>query len=165
MTIRNGTGDVMASKELAPGVITAVMARLATAAQTATRRGLLETAAAVAHQAQVNASTGSHAYGTPTPARPGTGPAIISRTLVNSIAYSTPLPQGVDWVARVGARSGMYPAYRGRTRRTPSSEYGRYLETGLRNGTTYPWLVPASRIVPIVAPVLFAAAFARLSLT
>jgi len=155
----------VASIEIAPGVITGLMAKLATKSQVATRQGLAVTAAAVARQAQTNASTGRHAYGTPTPARPGTGPAIISQTLVNSIAYSTPLPHGVDWVSRVGPRMGMYPAYRGRTSTTPSSKYGRYLETGLRNGVTYPWLLPASRIAIVAGPVAFAAAFARISIT
>lgn len=149
----------MASVELVPGAFSELFARVATQSQAAARRGLSVTAAAVAHQAQINASTGVHAYGTPTPAHPGTGPAIISQTLVNSIAYSTPLPQGVDWECRVGPRVGMYPAYRGRTGKTPSSKYGGYLETGLRNGATYPWLRPAANIAAIAAPVAFAAAF------
>lgn len=154
---------IVASIELVPGVFTALFTRIAAQTQMATRQGLTVTAAAVAHQAQTNASTGSHAYGTPTPARPGTGPAKISGTLVNSIAYSTPLPQGVDWVCRIGPRVGMYPAYVGRTSKTPSSLYGGYLETGLRNGVTYPWLRPAANIVPIAATTAFAAAFARLA--
>lgn len=154
-----GPGAV-ASYELTPGVFTALFARVATQAQAATQEGLTVVAAAVAHQAQINASTGTHAYGTPTPATPGTGPAIISGTLVASVAFSLPIPSGVGWSCRVGPRSGMYPAYRGRVSKTPSSKYGFYLETG-DHRITYPWLLPASRIGPIAGPVAFTAAFAR----
>lgn len=146
--------------ELAPGVLTALFARAAALAQARTGIALTATAAAVAHQAQTNASTGRHEYGTPTPASPGTGPAIISRTLVNSVAFSHPVPQGVGWVCRVGPRVGMYPAYRGKRGTTPSSKYGYYLETGLRNGATYPWLRPAGRIGGHAAVVAFQRAFA-----
>lgn len=150
----------MATIELKPGAFEALFAKASVSVQRNTRQGLMVTAAAVAHQAQINVSTGSHAYGTPTPAHPGTGPAVISGTLKNSIAYSTPLPQGLDWVCRIGARSGMYPAYGGRTGKTPSARYGYYLETALRNGTTYPWLLPAAKIAAVAAPVAFRAAFA-----
>lgn len=150
----------MAAVELAPGVFTAVFARIAVQAQARAAIGLAATAAAIAHQAQINASTGSHVYGTPTPARPGTGPAIISRTLVGSVAFSTPLPLGVGWVCRVGVRSGMYPAYNGNRGKTPSSRYGYYLEKHMRNGVTYPWLLPAAHIAHVAAPVAFRRAFA-----
>jgi hypothetical protein len=150
----------MPTIEMTPGAFDALFAKAASVTQMNTRRGLQETAAAVAHQAQINVSTGSHAYGTPTPAQPGTGPATISETLKRSIAYSLPLPQGIDWVSRIGARSGMYPAYGGRTSKTPSSRYGYYLETALRNGTTYPWLLPAAKIAAVAAPVAFRLAFA-----
>jgi hypothetical protein len=139
--------------------VTAVFARVAVLAQARTAAALTATAAAVAHQAQTNASTGSHTYGTPTPARPGTGPATISKTLVNSVAYSLPRPFGVGWSCRVGPRVGMYPAYAGRRGTTPSSVYGRYLETGLRNHTTYPWLRPAGHIGSIAGVVAFRRAF------
>jgi hypothetical protein len=145
--------------ELAPGAIAAVFARAAVLAQARTAAGLAATAAAVAHQAQVNASTGSHTYGTPTPAYPGTGPATISRTLVNSIAFSTPKAHGMGWTCRVGPRVGMYPAYAGRRGTTASSRYGYYLEHGLRNGATYPWLRPAGRIGSIAGVVAFRRVF------
>ena len=145
--------------ELTPGAFTAVFARASVLAQQRSRTGLEATAAAVAHQAQINASVGTHAYRTPTPASPGTGPAIISKTLVNSIAFSAPMPNGLGWQSRIGPRSGMYPAYAGRRQKTPSSKYGGYLETNLRNGVTYPWLRPAGHIGVIAGPVAFLAAF------
>jgi hypothetical protein len=146
--------------ELVSGAIAAVFARAAVLAQARSAAGLTATAAAVAHQAQVNASTGSHSYGTPTPAYPGTGPATISRTLVNSIAFSLPVPRGLGWACRVGPRVGMYPAYGGRRSTTPSSKYGGYLEHGLRNGATYPWLRPAGHIASHAGMVAFHRAFA-----
>jgi hypothetical protein len=127
--------------------------------QRRTAAALTVTAAAVARQAQTNASVGRHAYGTPTPASPGTGPAIISGTLVGSIAFSTARPAALGWEARVGARSGMYPAYNGRRMTTASAEYGRYLENDMRYGPPFPWLVPAGRIARIAGPVAFRAAF------
>lgn len=145
--------------ELVPGAIATVFARAAVLAQARTAAGLAATAAAVAHQAQTNASIGSHAYGTSTPARPGTGPATISQTLVNSVAYSLPVAHGVGWTCRVGPRVGMYPAYAGRRGTTPSSRYGGYLERGLKNGATYPWLRPAGHIGSIAGVVAFRAAF------
>lgn len=147
--------------ELRAGVFTTIFAKAAMQAQTRTGEGLAATAEAIARQARINASTGSHAYGTRTPAHPGGGPATISRTLVNSIAFSPPMPQGVDWVCRVGARSGMYPPYSARWKsKTPSSRYGYYLETGVRHGVTYPWLRPATHIAVVTAPVLFQRVFA-----
>lgn len=146
--------------ELAAGSVAAVFTRLASEVQLRTPVALTTVAARIARQAQVNASTGRHSYGTPTPAWPGTGPAIISQTLVNSVTFTTPIPVGAGWTARVGPRVGMYPAYAGRRSGTPSSRYGYYLETGLRNGAVYPWLRPALRISHVVVPVTFAAVFA-----
>lgn len=145
--------------ELAPGAIAAVFARAAVLAQARTATALTATAAAVAHQAQTNASTGSHTYGTRTPAYPGTGPASISRTLVNSVAFSPPVPRGLGWACRVGPRVGMYPAYAGRRSTTPSSKYGGYLEHGLKNGATYPWLRPAGHLGSLAGVVAFRRAF------
>lgn len=146
--------------ELAPGVISAVCERAVTLAQARAGVALTATAAAVAHQAQINASTGRHAYRTPTPARPGTGPAIISQTLVNSIAFSPARAHALGFTARVGARSGMYPAYDGTRRKTPSSSYGYYLEKDMRYGPPFPWLVPAGRIGRVAGPAVFRRVFA-----
>lgn len=146
--------------ELRPGLFVELFERVAQQAQARAGAALTVTAAAVAHQAQTNASVGSHVYGTPTPASPGTGPAIISQTLVNSVAFSPARPAALGWSARVGARSGMYPAYRGRRQKTQSSDYGRYLENNMRYGPPFPWLVPAGHIGHIAGPVAFRRAFA-----
>lgn len=145
--------------ELAPGVFAAIFEKVAVQAQARTAAGLALTAAAVAKQAQHNASVGTHAYRTPTPASPGTGPAIISKTLVNSVAFSTPRRSTLGWSTRVGPRIGMYPAYNGKRQKTPSSKYGGYLERHMRNGVTYPWLLPAKNIVPVAGVVAFRKAF------
>jgi hypothetical protein len=145
--------------ELQSGVFTDLVAKAGLKASAATAVALEATAAATAHQATVNASTGRHSYGTPTPARPGTGPAIISGTLTGAVDYSTAIAHGVDWVCRVGVKSGRYPTYNGKTSSTPASRYGYYLDTGLRNGTTYPWLLPSRHIAALAAPRLFQQAF------
>jgi hypothetical protein len=106
-------------------------------------RELLESLAeAVVEQAKGNTSNGQHAYGTPTPASPGSGPAMISGTLKDSIGHSEPIPNAMGWSLKVGPRPDCYPNYG--SGRTPADRYGYYLETGLRNGDTYPWLKPAA---------------------
>lgn len=130
---------------LRPGVFIELFGKMAIQAQLRTPMALDIVALAAEKQAKINASTGSHAYGTPTPASPGTGPAQISGTLVRSITHSTPMPHGLGWSAKVGTAAGMYPVYRTLAggvvkSRTPSSKYGYYLEKGLRNGARYPFL-------------------------
>lgn len=122
------------------------MARLAEQG-TARGRELVEgLAEALVEQARANTSSnGSHSYGTPTPASPGGGPAQISGTLTDSIGHSEPVPDLGGWSIKVGPRTGQYPPY-GR-RATSADRYGYYLETGLRNGATYPWLKPAADAV------------------
>ena len=102
------------------------------------------TAVAVVAEAQAkrNASTGSHRYGTPTPARPGTGPAVISGNLRRSITHSEVALNSIGVMEiKVGTGVGFAPPY-GHSR-TPANKYGYYLETGLRNGASYPFLKPA----------------------
>lgn len=75
-----------------------------------------------------------------TSASAGGPPALVSGTLRRSITHTPVAPAGfAGWRTKVGTHVGMYPPYGGR-RRTPSSKYGFYLETGLRNGATYPFL-------------------------
>lgn len=126
--------------ELAVGVFTVLFGKLAAAAQVKTGAALEPVALAVETEAKRNASNGQHRYGTRTPARPGSGPAKISGTLVGSITHTTPVPDGFGWKTRVGVAGGQYPPY---NHRTHSGRYGYYLETGLRNGATYPFLRPA----------------------
>lgn len=150
--------------ELRPGIFTAGFAKLATEGDARTRLALEPLALAVERQARINASNGRHAYGTKTPARPGEGPAVISGTLKRSVGH-TPIEKGFDgWSTKVGPRLGFTPPY-GRSP-TPADRYGYYLETGLRNGATYPWLKPAAEFACKISAVtiynkLYGAAWGR----
>jgi hypothetical protein len=141
--------------ELSSGAFAELFATLATRVQVATPLALTPLALAVEREAKLNASNGEHARGTKTPASPGQGPARISGTLVRSITHSEPRPTGGGWEVKVGTAGGLYPPY---SRHTASSRYGRYLETGLRNGSTYPFLHPALHKVVTDARELFARA-------
>ncbi|MFG2412268.1 hypothetical protein [Streptomyces goshikiensis] len=111
---------------------------------------------AIERQAKVNASNGAHKRGTPTPASPGTGPAVISGTLRRSITHSPVTLTGAGWETKVGTGAGISPPYG----RTPASRYGLALETGLRNGSTFPFLKPAYQFgITIVAPQLYASIY------
>lgn len=136
------------ASELRPGVIRGLLAKVTAEAENMTRLGLTEAALALERQAKENVlKGGTHKYGTPTPARPGGFPALISGTLRRSITHSPVRKIAFGWETRVGTAGGVYPPY-GKTR-TEAAKYGRYLETGLRNGATYPWLLPAFHtIVP-----------------
>ncbi len=144
--------------ELTPGVLRQLLLRINSQGRAATRTGLIGLADAVAKQAKINASNGSHLYGTPTPASPGQGPAVISGTLRDSIARTAVILNAVGWEAKVGLVPGRTPTYR--RRGTTSSRYGLYLETGLRNGATYPFLEPATRMAAIQTDIAFGRSFA-----
>ena len=73
-----------------PGAFTAVFEALAWQGETKGPRALTMLAGVIEKQAKINASAGAHRYGTPTPARPGTGPAVISGNLRRSLTH-TPL--------------------------------------------------------------------------
>lgn len=124
------------------------MAVVVTHAEDNTCAGLTEAALALEREAKLNLGKGgTHRYGTPTPARPGGPPALISGTLRRSVTHSPIVRGGFGWETRVGLASGFFPPYG--KKRSPSSKYGAALETGLRNGAKYPWLLPAFRtIVP-----------------
>ncbi|MGK5728919.1 hypothetical protein [Streptomyces sp. URMC 124] len=142
--------------ELRTGLFTRLCAEITREGQLKTRLVLTRLALTIERQAKINASVGGHPRGTPTPARPGTGPAVISGTLRRSITHTPVMPSGTGWETRVGTGAGFTPPYG----RTPSSRYGLYLETGLRNGATYPFLRPAYRFgITTVAPQLFATVF------
>ncbi|BFP50031.1 hypothetical protein KCMC57_63990 (plasmid) [Kitasatospora sp. CMC57] len=144
--------------ELTPAALRMILAKIERGARSGTRTGLVGVAKLIADQAKTNASSGSHAYGTPTPARPGSGPAQISGTLKSSITSTTPGPTGVGWEIRVGLAPGKSPPYR-KGRGATSSKYGSYLENGLKNGTKFPFLKPATNLVHIQADVAFRKAF------
>ncbi|RCH70434.1 hypothetical protein DT019_02815 [Streptomyces sp. SDr-06] len=144
--------------ELKPGEFTAIFAKLSEEGRIRGRIALEPLAAAVEKQAKINASSGRHAYGTRTPARPGSGPAIISGTLRRSITHSPIVQVGTGWETKVGTGVGFTPPY-GR-RPTPANKYGLYLETGLRNGAVYPFLAPAFHFaVKIAAATIYTEAY------
>lgn len=133
--------------EVHPGVWAAVFARIDEQARLKGRVALEPLALAIEKQAKINASVGSHRYGTPTPASPGTGPAVISGNLRRSITHSPIVMLGPGhWQTKVGTAIGFTPSYGGASR-TPANKYGYYLEFGLRNGSTYPFLLPAFKHV------------------
>jgi hypothetical protein len=108
-------------------------------------RLITQLALAVEAQAKKNASNGSHQYGTPTPAKPGQGPAVISGTLRRSITHTKPEFSALKWTAKVGMAGGVYPPY-GKSP-TVASKYAFYLENKmLRGGVGYPFLAPAARM-------------------
>jgi hypothetical protein len=148
--------------ELSPEAIAAVMAKVIAEAGVRAQAAMTVTGTAIERQAKVNASSGEHRRGTPTPARPGSGPARISGTLVRSITHSEVMATAYGWEMRVGLAGGLYPNYGSKAKRTASSKYGEYLEKGmLRNGSAYPFLGPAVTFgSKIVAYTAFRAAFA-----
>ncbi|MCC9307679.1 hypothetical protein LN042_11290 [Kitasatospora sp. RB6PN24] len=129
---------------------------------TAARAGLIGAADAMVKQAKTNASNGRHPRGTPTPASPGMGPAVISGTLRRSIIREAVKRNPTGWETKVGLKPDQLPPYNSRT---PSSRYGLYLETGLKNGAKYPFLEPASRLLRVQAEVNFVKAFAAIDWT
>lgn len=137
--------------ELRPGVFEAMFAKIQTEADMRSRLALEPLAKAVETQARINASVGKHDYGTPTPARPGTGPAVISGTLKRSVGHTPVEKDPSGWLTKVGPRRGFTPPYG--TNPTEAHRYGYFLETGLRNGATYPWLKPAAEFACKIAAV------------
>lgn len=144
--------------EFTPAALNRILAHINQQGRAASRTGLTSLADALVKQARTNASSGRHAYGTPTPARPGTGPAVISGTLRNSIDRTAVKLNAAGWEAKVGLVPGRTPSYR-KGRGATSSKYGLFLETGLRNGAKYPFLQPATRMAHIQAGVVFKNAF------
>lgn len=143
--------------ELRPGAFTRLFTEINAAQEAKTRSVLTALALATERQAKINASVGAHKRGTPTPARPGTGPAVVSGTLRRSLTHTAVEKRADGWEVKVGTGVGFTPPYG----KTPASQYGLILEkTGLRNGATYPFLVPAAKFVMrTVAPQLYRAAF------
>ena len=153
--------------EIRAGVFDDLFAQVAEIAQAKAKTSLTAVAIVAERQAKINVSTGSHKYGTKTPAHPGAGPSVISGTLRRSITHTPTIPTGAGFSAMVGAAPGFYPPYPhhsrggGPPKRTMSSHYGYYQETGLRNGSTYPWLQPACKwALGTPATRLFSDAFA-----
>lgn len=143
--------------ELKPGVGRALFARVAAEGKARAPRALTALALAIERQAKINATGGTHRRGTPTPAVPGTGPAIISGTGRRAITHTTPVRFHYGWVCKVGMGTGFYPPYG----KTPADKYMSILERGeTRNGNAYPFLDPAFRFgVRFVAPVVYHQAY------
>jgi hypothetical protein len=135
--------------ELRPGVFVAGFAKLSAEGEIKGRLGLEELAHAVEKQAKINASNGRHAYGTPTPARPGEGPARITGTLRRSVDHSAIEKYPAGWMTKVGPKVGESNP----NSRTPPDKYGYYLETGLKGGATFPWLKPAAEFATKISAV------------
>ena len=134
-----------------PGYLTARFAAIEGSASLRARSGLAELARAIESGAKAELSKTTHPYGKPTAASPGSPPSLVSGTLRRSVTHSAVAMVGPgEWETKVGTGAGFYPPvhHTFRARRaaahanTPSSQYGKYLETGLRNGATYPWLKP-----------------------
>jgi hypothetical protein len=142
--------------ELRPGVFTRIFTEVQREGQMKSRRFVTQLALVVERQAKINASVGAHRRGTPTPASPGAGPAVISGTLRRSITHSPVVFTGGGWETKVGTAVGFTPPYG----RTPANRYGFYLETGLKNGATYPFLKPAYSFgLRVAAPQLYVVIF------
>ena len=138
----------MTSRPLEPGVFTATFAKAAAKARLTGQAALTSLAIAVERQAKTDLARAEHPYGTPTPAKRGGPPALISGNLRRAVTHSKPTPYPTGWEIRVGVARGFFPKYPGRpTSKTEAARYGRYLEEGLRNGAKYPWLVPAFEAV------------------
>jgi hypothetical protein len=143
--------------ELRPGVFLRLFTEIAAEGQARSRAVVGELARVVEKQAKTNASSGSHGRGTPTPARPGSGPAVISGTLRRSITHTEPVLNGRGWECKVGTAPGRTPNYGN----TPANKYGYFLETGLVNGARYPFLKPAAHFgMSVAAPALYRKYFA-----
>lgn len=137
--------------ELVPGVMTELMARLAQHVMQSSREVLEPVALVIERQAKINASSGEHTYRTKTPASPGSGPARISGSLVQSITHSEVLPSALGgWECKVGVAGGLYPPY---NRRTDAGKYAYYLEVSGagKSHVKYPFLGPAGKFAKDVA--------------
>lgn len=144
--------------ELRPGTFTKIFTELNAEGRARGKAALTELALVVEKQAKINATSGAHKYGTPTPARPGSGPAVISGTLRRSITHTPVIYVGSGFECRVGMGKGFYPSYG--KRKTTSSKYAFYLETGLKNGTKYPFLLPAYKFaMGVPAKLIYGKAF------
>jgi hypothetical protein len=136
--------------------MSAVFAKVGEQGIVRTPIAIADLADAILKQAKVNAANGTHAWGTPTPARPGEGPAQISGTLVRSLARTAVNRTATGAEVRVGTQPDMVPPYG----RTPSSKYGSYLEAGLKNGARYPFLTTAFAFgVHVAAPAIYRKAY------
>lgn len=143
--------------EWRPGVLERVLVGVAADGNVRMGAALAELAQVAETRTKQALTIRSHPYRTVTPASPGGPPALVSGTLRRSVTHTRVSVEVTGWFTKVGTGAGFYPPYGGR-RRTSSSKYGFYLETGLRNGATYPFLVPNVRDAVLFAgPVIWRA--------
>lgn len=147
-------------QELTPQAMVAVFTRIAGQADSRRRIAIGAIADAVVRAAKEDLALNTHTYKTKTTATPGGPPALVSGNLRRSVVR-TPVTLGsLGWETTVGVAAGFYPLYGDKRGKTPSSKYGLYLETGLRNGSKYPWLLPAyERVRDSIAPGIVATVF------
>lgn len=151
----------MVVPELRPGVGRALFARVDAEQRIRSKGALSATARAIESRAKQSLGAFPHRYGTPTPARSGGAPGLISGNLRRSVVHTPTTRIATGWEVTVGLAAGQYPTYGGRMSRTSSSQYGYILEVvGLRNGARYPFLEPAFRWgVEVYAPRAFTEAY------
>lgn len=151
---------------LRPGVPTAMFGRLDAQFKLRGRIALTPVADAIVRQAKINSGFAQHPYGTKSPAIPGTGPAMISRTLNRAIDRSEVTREPFGYLCQIGVAVNRFPAtYRSKK---AADQYGYVLEvTGIRNGSKYPFLYPAARfgfdhVAPIIYREKYGSGWARL---
>jgi hypothetical protein len=115
---------------------------------------LVELTQLVERRTKDNLNLRSHSRRTPTNATPGGPPSKVTGDLMRGITHTPPQPSRGGITTRVGPASNIphshpSPARGGRTHARGSSVgvIGRALETGMRNGKRFPFLVPALRSV------------------
>lgn len=146
--------------EVRAGTFAKIMTEIEVGTRVRCRVALMQLALVVEKQAKINARVGSHKYGTPTPARPGTGPSTISGNLRRSITHSAITRTGDSYSILVGTAVGFFPNYGNGASRTPANKYGYYLEKGLKNGSKYPFLIPAFKFaIGVPAQLIYQDAF------
>lgn len=144
----------MRVEELRPGTFTRILTRVAIEGDMRAGVALGRLARALETDTKRRlTSHGGHRPWEPTPASPGGPPAIISGTLRRSITHDPIAKVSGMHQTRVGTAVGFFPNYPVKTHHrkasrkppTPANKYGLYLETGLRNGSTYPFLSTSYR--------------------
>jgi hypothetical protein len=142
--------------ELRPGAFTRIFAEVQREGQLKSRRVLTQLALGRRTPSQDQRLGWCPQAGHEDPGEPGSR---AGRHLRHIAALAHPLAGRLHrggWETKVGTAVGFTPPY-GRTR---ANKYGLFLETGLKNGATYPFLKPAFDFgVRVVAPQLYQSVF------